>query len=183
MEEFLPGMKEFLIPVADTIENVWPVLNQEPKIIEEMMPVYKEVIKAIMNEEKISDKKFANWGKSFVDIRGPHLRNWIKALEESPIQNLIDKSQLLNFDKVEVFLKKKQLRMFKEVGSWIKNMMEVLQDLITIKTPENGAGWFEKFSDIVSEPFENDDESKIDMNDQDLFKVCIQQVFVNEHMI
>ena len=75
------------------------------------MPTLHEVFNSVANKEKISIKKFARWGESLLKSGGPHLKKWMKAIKESPIQNIIAKIALENLDQLEGYFEEYQLSM------------------------------------------------------------------------
>ena len=152
MDELVPGMKDLQKPLLKTLENLWPILEEDPDIIEKQMPTLKEITNAVVEERHISDKEFAKWGNSLLHSGGSHLRKKIKAFKNSPIEELIEKIQALNFDNVEDFLEADQLEIFKGVVAWSNGMLMLMSELgeISKLQDDNDLGWFGGIMDTFS---------------------------------
>jgi hypothetical protein len=71
LDKIVPGMNELQIPLAKTIEYIWPIVKRYPDIIQNMMPTLHEIINYVAYEKTISKKEFVRMGKGFAEIRWP----------------------------------------------------------------------------------------------------------------
>ena len=84
---------------------MWPVIKKDPDITKKHMDSWKEIIHAVLKDEKITDAEYAKWGRSLLKLSGPHFNNGIKAIKESPVKELIKKIEFLEFDNIEELLR------------------------------------------------------------------------------
>ena len=140
LENQMPGVKDLKKHLEVTIAHIWPVLIEEPTVLEEIMPILKEMLDASKNNADISDEKFVCWGNSLLNMYGPHLKKWIKALRDSPIKSLIVELEKLNFD-----LEEKQGKKVKEGLMWVKDMLKLTVELTIRNEPKSKSGFFDMF--------------------------------------
>ena len=139
-----------------------------------------EIINSVANKEKISKKKFAKWGKSLLKSGGTHLKMWMKAIKESPIQNLTANIALLNLDQLEDYLEEYQLNTFNDVVDWSQKMVGLMIELAGVEKPKSSQGWFKGIFDIFGDDNNGDDIDPsivneaahfLFMNDYEILKV------------
>ena len=136
LENQMPGVKDLKKHLEVTITHIWPVLIEEPTVLEEIMPILKEMLDASKNNADISDEKFVYWGNSLLNMYGPHLKKWIKALRDSPIKSLI-----AELEKLE----EKQGKKVKEGLMWFKDMLKLTVELTIKNEPKSKSGFFDMF--------------------------------------
>merc|ERR1712050_754175 len=82
IEKILPGTKELQGPVVKTVKNFGPVFAESPDVLEKLLPTLKEII---AGGKDASDEKMKKWKKSLLEIGGPLLKKYFKAMKDSPI--------------------------------------------------------------------------------------------------
>ena len=86
LDKLVSGMKKLQQPLVKTLRNMWPITKKDPDIIKKQMDTWKEIIDAVLKDEKITDAEYAKWGRSLLKLSGPHFNNGIKAIKESPVK-------------------------------------------------------------------------------------------------
>ena len=152
MNKIVPGMKQLQIPLAKTIENIWPILKKDPDIIQNMMPTLHDIFNSAANEKTISKKDFASWGKRLLKSGGPHLKKWGISTKESLIQDLIKKNHNLNLYVLEYY----QLKIFNDIVNWSQMMIGLMKDLVANEKPKSARGWFSRILKIFSSDDDNE---------------------------
>ena len=145
MDKLVPGMKNLQKPMVKTLKNIWPIIKNDADIMEKQIDTWKEIVNAVLNDEKITDKEFAKWGRSLLKLSGPHINNGIQAIKESPVKELIENIEFLEFDNIEELLEEHQQEVFKEVVAFGHAMVMLFlrADLGEIKTATNYMGWIQ----------------------------------------
>ena len=121
------------------------------------MRTIKDIVTAINDYEEINEEELVKWGKSLLKLGGPHYKKWLKALQASPLQDLIDKIQLLNLENLEEILEDNELDVAKEVVAWTHAMFLLLVDMAEFETKQEKPNLFdgivEKFSKKLETTF------------------------------
>jgi hypothetical protein len=149
MDKLVPGMKNLQNPLVETLRNMWPIIKKDADIIEEQIDTWKEIVDAVLNNEKITDKEYAKWGKSLLKLSGPHINNGIKAIKKSPVKELIEQIELLEFENIEEILDEHQQVVFKEVVAFGHAMIMLMADLGGFETGTNYIGWIQGIMDKI----------------------------------
>ena len=129
MNDIVPGMKDLQIPLVSSFRRFWPIMKNDTAVITQIMPTLKEIINATVNNLNTTDDDFIKWGKSLLSKESPlynHIQLWINAIKESPNQELIEKMQLLNMDKIKAYLEDYQMDMLKEIITWVQSVVVML---------------------------------------------------------
>ena len=129
MNDIVPGMKDLQIPLVSSFRRFWPIMKNDTAVITQIMPTLKEIINATVNNLNTTDDDFIKWGKSLLGKESPlhnHIQLWINAIKESPNQELIEKMQLLNMDKIKAYLEDYQMDMLKEIITWVQSVVVMI---------------------------------------------------------
>ena len=139
----VPGVRDLQQPLDKTLTKIWPLIKKDIKIVKKQMSTIKDIVTAINDNEEIDDEEFAKWGKSLLKSGGPHYKKWVKALQSSPLQDLVNKIQLLNLDNLEEILDGNQMEVVKEIVAWTHTMFLLLVDMAEFETKHDNPNLFD----------------------------------------
>jgi len=130
-EMIVPGVKAMKGEITTTVNNILPVLTEFPTVMKKLLPTLKEIVVIFNSYKQPSEDQMVKWGKAIYKEGGEHIRNWIKAGKQSPLQSLHKKFVALNLkDKAEEYLTGETLLKLQKAVDSFADFSQLLIDLV-----------------------------------------------------
>ena len=112
-----------------TFSNMWPVMKDDIEFTRSIMPTIREITDAVVSNKNITKLELLEWSDKIITPGSDHIKKWMKALKDSPLQNLKEESKKLDLTKMQSILSEEQYTVLEEGVIFIQSVFEVMAEM------------------------------------------------------